>query len=324
MAALAMDVKVIGAGLAGLAVAEALLSRGVRVILYDKSGVAAAASGAAAGLLHPLPARAAKIGWRAREAFQLSRASVLQRAARDPKIICGRGVWRPDPRWANQHCAELAQQLERPPQQIASLVTSEGWWFADGLVIDTPRYCRAWLLDLQERGLTWYCGVQPLESVDHTVLCTGAELARLMPARFSIVRGQALVLQRDGSMPSIGVAGPIYLAPQGEQLVVGSTFEHDRSDLEPSLETAQRMLGRRLEAFWQGEFPWGSIKSILVGLRCTNRSKLPCLGYTDKGELYLGGLGSKGILYHYLMGQLAAEALLAESLSILPREIVAV
>lgn len=317
-----MDVLVIGAGLAGLAVSDALLRRGVGVTLYDKSGVAAAASGVAAGLLHPLPARKAKLGWRAFEAFQLTRAMAQRLAQRDDKIICGHGVWRPDPMMTNPHCATVAARCDAPPQGMPQIIDSPGWWFADGLVLDTARYCRTWLQDLQERGLVWCCGNNTVKHrAQHIVLCTGAELAARMPDTFNIVRGQVLVLPRDPSLAGIGVAGPIYLAPVQEQLIVGSTFEHDRQDLEPAIETVRAMLSQRLAEAWAGAFPWSSIKRVMVGLRCTTRSRLPCLGITDRGEFFLGGLGSKGLLYHCLMGELLADAIVAQSLSILPTEV---
>lgn len=53
---------VIGAGLAGVAIAWHLLggataTQPIKVHVYDKAGIAGGASGAAAGLLHPLTPR---------------------------------------------------------------------------------------------------------------------------------------------------------------------------------------------------------------------------------------------------------------------------
>ncbi|MDZ7681126.1 MAG: FAD-dependent oxidoreductase [Fodinibius sp.] len=63
------DFCILGAGLAGLSLADALAEKGFTTTVVDKSTVAAGASGTPGGLVNPATGRRAKKSWRAENCY---------------------------------------------------------------------------------------------------------------------------------------------------------------------------------------------------------------------------------------------------------------
>lgn len=332
-------VRIVGAGLAGVALADALMELGVPCQLLDRSGVAAGASGAASGLLHPLPGLRAQPGWRAREAFELALASVQRRALLQPKVIGARGVFRPSSssqrsdflRAARDGWAEWCEA--GPPVPVPKALAREGLWMAQGLVVDVPLYLKTWVEQLQRRGLDLQLGQELPQTSSQdslsdssekvcTVWCTGIDLQRMLPVPCEIVRGQALVITPTEEPLGCGVAGRAYLAPLAQGWVVGATFEHGTLEKQGDAELARRLLQQRVEELWPGgKLLQQPLLQLHVGHRLSTPDHMPLCGRLPQGDWIIAGLGSKGLLHHVLLARMMAKALVAGRPELLPLEI---
>jgi glycine/D-amino acid oxidase-like deaminating enzyme len=329
-------VRIVGAGLAGVAVADALLSRGVSCLLIDEKGPAAGASGAASGLLHPLPGLRAQMPWRGDQAFELALQSVQRRASRDPGVVVCQGVFRPVT--ANQRAdferaarEGWAKWCDRgPPTAIPLALAREGLWMEQGCVVDVPRYLAAWIEDLRAQGLQTHWGEakawhdNPAQWV--TVWCTGHQAIGRLPVACQVVRGQALVIEPPAAYQAhdlqCGVAGRAYLAPFQGKWLIGATFEHGILSQTPDPDTARQALAKRVEEMWPGggllDQP---IHQIHVGHRCSSPDHFPICGQLDSGDWVLTALGSKGLLYHRLVATALADAMVRNAPDAIPAQI---
>ena len=319
----APSITVVGAGLAGLAVAEALLQRGAHVTLIEQTGVGAGASGAATGLLHPFPGLRAQMPWEGERAFFAACQQVTICSDIEPDVILARGVWRPcNPsqsdafrKVATAHGTDLQVQWceAGPPVALPEgIAAQEGLWIPNGLVVHVPLYLATWCQDLVQRGMkceqrSW----SPSDVTGITVLATGAELGRSLG--LELVRGQSLCVQAPSPMPlSCGVAGRAYIAPGRHGWWVGATFEHGATDLVPSPEAAKELLRPRVSEIWHGPTPLldQPLLEIRTGFRVSAPSHLPVVGRWHGDVWIYSGLGSKGLLYHMYVGDLLSQAIL--------------
>jgi glycine oxidase len=324
-------VRVVGAGLAGIALADALLQRGIPCVLLDRVGIGAGASGAATGLLHPLPGLRAIPGWRAAEAFRMARLSVERRAQRTPQIIAATGVFRPSSSLQREDFLRASREgwgiwcSGGPPCSVPQALAREGLWLAEGCVVNVPLYLQTWVAELVERGLELQFG-QPIEEADPaqtTVWCTGHVLASRLPFACSVVRGQALEIEpleeQERPTLSCGIAGRAYLAPLGNRWIVGATFEHHAPDSVPDLARARQALSARVEELWPGgRLLDQPVQRIHLGHRLSTPDHYPIAGQLPDQSWVWTGLGSRGLLYHVLGAHELAEALIHQDPSRIP------
>ncbi|MBI3041349.1 MAG: bifunctional tRNA (5-methylaminomethyl-2-thiouridine)(34)-methyltransferase MnmD/FAD-dependent 5-carboxymethylaminomethyl-2-thiouridine(34) oxidoreductase MnmC [Betaproteobacteria bacterium] len=285
---------VIGAGLAGAAVAERLTSRGWAVELIERRPAPAAeASGIPAGVFHPhvsrddsLLSRLTRAGfllalnrWRALEAaghrLGWARCGVLQ-IAKDGGD--------------EARMAAAARALGLPPEYLEYLpratararagcdTRAGGWWFPEGGWMQPASLINAQLA-AAARGsrLVNHLGrvVQTLDLRDDRweargpdgsviasapvmVLANSHDAARLarLDAPLKQVRGQLTCLPADGQpLPRAVLAGPGHLIPLADgAAVVGATYDFDDDDPEPREEGHAGNLAR-LEKLQVGNHP---------------------------------------------------------------------
>lgn len=251
-------VAVVGAGVAGAAVAHALAARGVAVSVFERGPAAAqGASGNPLGVFRPLLSRDDT------RASRLTRAAFLHDLRTWPAL--GETV-----QWARcgvlhlgRDAAAAAKQRRAledtaPPANYARWVEGDearalaGWavdgpgvFYPHGGWIVPPTLCRAWLAHsgirlatgaavarLQDAGGGWRlldAQARPLVEADAVVLANARDALALAPEQgwpLHPVRGQVTRLPA-GSLPELRcvVAREGYVAP-GEAPVVGATYEH--------------------------------------------------------------------------------------------------
>lgn len=152
---------VIGAGLAGCALAERLATRGWRVDIFDRHAAPAGeASGNLAGIVRPLLSRDDNLASRLNRAcflhlgrswLRLDRASLPPRRnlggilqiARDEEHEMLQRAWLAESGFP----PDYARFLEQPAasRHLGAKATHGGWWFPAGGWASPPSLCRAWL-----------------------------------------------------------------------------------------------------------------------------------------------------------------------------------
>jgi tRNA 5-methylaminomethyl-2-thiouridine biosynthesis bifunctional protein len=267
---------VIGAGLAGAAVAERLTARGWAIELIERhTRPAAEASGMPAGIFHPQVSRDDSI------LSRVTRAGCLYALARWRALAAaGNG-----PAWERCGVLQIARDARDEPRMAATVralgfpagyveflprrpagdragveVTAGGWWFPDGgwmqpvSLVDAQlaaagghsRFVRHFGIGvhaLTRSGDRWDARAPDgklIASAPVAVLANSHDAARLVPPGTELkrVRGQLTVLP-EHSLPGLRVAlaGAGHLVPAGSgAAVAGATYDYEDEDAAPSAE----------------------------------------------------------------------------------------
>ncbi len=310
-------VAVVGAGLAGSAVAAALAGRGLAVqVLERQPGPAQATSGQAGGLFHGVVH--AQDGAHARwlRAAAIHTARVLRPLLAQAGVagaVAGAvdGLLRGEQQLPREAMQLLLEALALPADYLR-LASWPGtgnaraaWHYPDGGWVAPADLCRHWL---QQPGIDMHSGQavqqlqrtpggwqlrgsagQVLAEADAVVLCNAADARRLcgpgMPWPLQPVRGQTTLLPADtAGLPAL----PQPLADGGYALrladgrwLCGATAQRD--DADPGLRTADHQHNlatlRRLTG-WAGAPDPASLGGLggRVGWRLQSDDRLPLLG----------------------------------------------
>lgn len=324
------DVVIAGAGIAGACAALAL-SQDREVLVLEADEPAAGASGAAAGLVNPLMGRKAKAVWRIEEALTGFMNTLADVGAQALFQDCG--VLRPtveekQVQFFQDALAGHGDYAEWLPdeavrERFPDVQTCGGaLWIPRGGAIDVGAFVRAVLAAAQRRGATVRTGsrVTGWEEGAASVRINvgGDEGERTVAARRLIlaigygytahpaiealglhaVKGQTVRVRRpDGLGPLCPMSGRGYIVPDGDTLIMGSSYDHDFDDLAPSPEATtyiRKKTARMVPAVAEAE-----VLDVRAGVRVyADDSNLPLLGpLPDHARTWaFTALGSKGLL----------------------------
>lgn len=334
-----VHVAVVGAGIAGAAVARALIAEGARVTVIEAERAGAGASGFPASLVTPrLDAGDALIaGFHAQA---LERAGSLYRAL--PGAVVAEGVLQLEqaPRDALRFDKIAAQDLwpEGAMQRLDAAACSQrlgeptargGLMMALALAVRSDAILEPWLAGA-ERAPGRVTRLEPLADgwrvwdeddavlieADAVVLAAGWGTTRLEPdLPLSPVAGQADWIEDETlSAPSVPAAWGGYAAPTGRGMLYGAT--HDRGVEAP--EASDEASGRNRAALGTAlprcaarvDAAPAEARGRRVAVRATTPDRLPLCGQWRPGLFVLTGLGSRGFCVAPLLGEhLAALAM---------------
>lgn len=309
---------VIGAGLAGCAIAERLAARGWRIELLDAaSGPAQGASGNHAGVLRPLPnlddnrmsrlTRACSLyGWRHIESLRARGHAVRAQA-------CGVLHLGRDPAQEARMQA-VADRLALPQTHLRHVdageagalagwpLSSGGWWFAGSGWVQPPSLCAANLAACGERlRARFNMQIDEVHWDDgqwHALATDGRSLARaqvlILAAGVGVrgfsatagvpvlsARGQVSLLPAaSASPPRVVLCRDGYVSPEVDGLrAAGATFDVDDDDSSLRLRDHRANLDK-LEAMLPGYTAAIDARSLggRVGFRPASPDRLPMVG----------------------------------------------
>jgi tRNA 5-methylaminomethyl-2-thiouridine biosynthesis bifunctional protein len=342
-------VAVIGAGVAGAAVAHALAQRGIAVTVLERADAPAqAASGNPVGVFRPVISRDDN------RSSRLTRAAFLHDLRTWPTL---RGV-----EWARCGVLHLIpdvdvmvkQQLAlastAPPADYARWVERDearelaNWPVAaPGVFYPTAGWvvpgslCRAWLahpairvqtgcdvIRLQAGSAGWQLlDVEGavLAEADAVVLANAREVLNLVPDQtwpLDPVRGQVTQLPH-GVLPEISrvIAREGYVAPGPERLLVGATYEYDDEDTAPRTASDRANLAR-LDAILPGAGERFAPETVSgrAALRAALPDRLPIVGAVSgrAGVYVAAGYASRGVVWAGLLGEALADRMSGQPL----------
>ena len=333
------DVVIAGAGLAG-ACAALSLSQTRRVTVLDPSPPGSEATGAAAGLVNPFMGHKAKPAWRHDHALA-ALAEALDQS--DPALWRGTGVIRParDARQAQAFRDQAAAHAgldwlspDESAERWPTVIAHDGSLFVSrGGSVDLSAFVRAALAEVERRGglvrreqlLRWETdGDTAIAITDknehqarHLILALGDGL-RPFDALASLplhrVKGQTVHLGRPPGLPADhpAVAGPRYIVPGADHVIVGATFEHRFTSTEPDPGLDAGLISRAADlvpALAEAE-----VLGRRAGVRMTvptqvSPQRLPLVGPVSPGVWVFSGLGAKGALMAPLVASWLPDAL---------------
>jgi tRNA 5-methylaminomethyl-2-thiouridine biosynthesis bifunctional protein len=329
------SVAIVGAGIAGAALARAFAARGIEPLVVEAQGPGAGASGNPAALVTP----ALDAGGGVRAAFYaqaFARAADLYRAT--PGAVIGRGA---------RQLARAERDAGRFDAVIAGGLfedgalerTDEGLLFRDGLWISPSAVLDAWLAGarrlqalaagLERRDGRWalldaFGG--EIVRADAVCVAAGAQAAALLAEALPItpVRGQASWirgLSLDRAAAWGGYAIPMGLGSEDGGVLFGATHDRGRTDTEVLDADHARNLATLAEGLPAlAEAAAGLPLEGRAGLRATTRDRMPAAGSVDDGLHVIGGLGSRGFTTAPILAEHLA-ALITMSPSPLTRQL---
>ncbi len=310
-------VAVVGAGIAGAALARAFDALGVRATVVEAAGAGAGASGFPAALVTPR-LDAGDRGIAALYAFALERARTLYAATPGAVIQAGVLQLEQAPRDAGRHAKIAVQDVwsagamtvldgEGCAERTDEKAGVGGLAMAGALAILPETVLGDWLGEAKrlearvERvartsegwRLTDAAG-EAIMDADVVVLTAGWGNAALWPdAPLAPVAGQADWVEGPSSAP---VAWGGYAVPTGTGVLYGAT--HERGETEPVV--SGEASARNLEALrtglpaLAGRVAEAGPGKARVAVRATTPDRLPLAGAIEAGLYVLGGLGSRG------------------------------
>jgi len=315
-----MRIAILGAGYAGLAAAYHLLySFGKtpdELLLFDAAGVGGGASGASAGLLHPFAGAHARKSARAEEAMAAARKLLT---ATDDSAFAETGLLRlavseeqklsfklaaekhPEVQWL-----EAEQCREREP----AAASAPGIFIPGALTVYPQKYLRALWEKCAARGARLekrkILSLEELEPFDAAIIAAGAGLASLTEFRLRSIKGQALEFLWPEQIPPLKSAlnsrAYIVMAEDQKRCTVGATFEREFSSESPDIEQALALLNPKIAELFPPLLQQKPV-GCRAGIRTAAPDHKPIAKKIGRKLWVIGGLGSKGLLYHALLAE---------------------
>lgn len=324
-----MRIAIIGAGLSGLSLAWHLNCSGrCAVTLFDHQGIAGGASGIAAGLMHPYPGQMGMRSFLASEGMDATRRLLKIAQEKSPvSLFKDTGILR------YPHHAEMRSVFLAHGERFNDIEPWEDGAFLirSGMTI----FCRPYLQGLWAAAHA--CGVileqkainnlHDLSSFDTVVLAAGAgncAFAETRALRLELLKGQILKckIPEGVSFPHYSLIGKGYIAHALEEgfCYFGSTYERGQLSEHPDIDKAQAELIPKAERIYPtaSTFPVVDCQAAFRVMRIGHY--YPMAGKLTSHVWICTALGSRGLLYHGLLAEKMAEAILSDDPSMLPEE----
>lgn len=333
---------IIGAGLAGCALANRLAARGVQVTLVDAlPGLAHATSGNRMGAVQPLLARGDSAPAQFTRAAYFYTLETLQRLAAQGQHVVGnfQGLLHLAKDEADaQKMQTLLHEQTWPTEFVRWVHVDEasalagvpvargGYWFPQAGWLQPASYCAALINEYAAQiSLHFNTRITQLDtsSADCVVLANAYAAMQFAPQlKLHTVRGQVSYFSAQHfQAPRVPVAGDGYVMPAYEGIsVVGATYEHDAMTLELRASSHQEN-EQRLERLLPGQsFEVPASLEGRAGLRTVRPSRLPLLGAVPgmSGVYVLTALGSRGITWVSLCAEVLAAQICGEAVPLQP------
>ncbi len=306
-----MYIAIIGAGFAGLSVAWHLVQQGVyEVVIFDAKGIGGGASGVAAGLLHPYVGEEGKKSLHAQEALQSASRLIetvqthLQEQLLFPGLI--------------RHLFTQEMQERFASYKDVTRLDQERFWIASGMTVDCPRYLEGLWQLLTKKGVTLvHRSIQDLQELAHfdqVVVTAGAGVKTLLPSLpVSFVKGQVILCRVPEGvlLPEVSSHSKGYLALSHNRKIctLGSTYERGGVDETPHLTFTLSYLLPKLKQFFP-EVDRLEPLECKAAVRVIRRGHyFPLLAKVQDRVWVIAALGSRGLLYHALLGNVMARAI---------------
>ncbi len=300
------NVTIIGGGFAGLAACWECVQRNYKVTLYDAKPLAGGTSGMAAGLLHPFTGVDAKLAWRGFEAMEAAETllTVAEEAKGGP--CASRGIQRMA--LSERQRAGFAKTALAHPSEVEWSDPNLFIW--RGYAVFARQYLEGLWRACAEKGAVWVEErVTELPPADVVIVAAGYESGALpYCADLTIhpVKGQLIEYRWDHAIPvpkyALNAVGYLLMTGDQQRCIVGSTYEHDFSSVEPDMEAALPWLLPRITPFFP-EITQLKTQECRAGVRASTPDHHPIVRQIGPAHWALTGFGSKGLLYSALMAR---------------------
>lgn len=347
------DYAILGAGLAGLSVAKSLKEQdeNCSIVIVDPTGIGGGASGAPIGLVNPATGRYANKSWRAEESIRKVFENFEDVEKYSPTSFFRKsGVIRPaaDKKIANR-MLENFRQTEWKDSWVTWLNEDEintqypglhcvdgGLLIHEAATVAIPVYLKAlvsYLLDsdvhfkmgssfeLIQLNDEWKLNFKKNEAfcASNLIITAGIKSSSIAPFNdlpLIAVKGQLALFENKQSFPfnqAVSALG-YYASLEDSIFVAGSSYEHKFTHENTDKFGAEYVTNRLHKII-----PELKETAILIkqwsGVRASTPDRMPIVGkHREYNNCFtLCGLGSKGLLYSALLGEILAESIVNNS-----------
>ncbi|AAD19167.1 putative D-amino acid dehydrogenase [Chlamydia pneumoniae TW-183] len=343
-----MRIAVLGAGYAGLSVTWHLLlhSQGTATIdLFDPIPLGEGASGMSSGLLHAFTGKKALKPPLADQGINATHALITEASkALNVPIVISQGILRPAidedqaqlfterveefPKevewWEKARCEISIPSMVIPPNLGALFIKS-------GVTLNNDLYIQGLADACMKLGTQFYDElIEDLADIeefyDHIIVTPGANasiLPELKDMPVNKVKGQLLEISwpKDLAMLSFSINAHKYMVAntQKNTCILGATFEHNQPEETPDPAIAYQEIMPPVLSLFPG-LKDAQVLHCYAGMRSSSKSRLPVISRIREKLWFLGGLGSKGLLYHGITGDMLAQAVLRKSTAYIAKE----
>lgn len=307
-----MKIAVIGAGFLGVACTYELAHLG-DVTLFDSNGIGGGASGMAAGLLHPFAGKKATLNWMGLEGYDAAvKLLTVAEAALGTPVAYKTGIFRPACNIEQTKNFTLAAKMYPEHIQWQSQTqfdVNEGIFIPSGIQVDCPLYleglykaCHMQGSTTKKKVITTVDELSDFDLIVATVGCGFSAISGLEAISIHPVKGQLLEFSYD-QLIDFAISSQCYVAQvRPGTLIAGSTYEHSWETTEADVATCQEHIRTKIADFSKSLASL-TITGCKAGFRATTPDKKPFITKVNEKLYCLGGLGSKGLLYHALLAK---------------------
>ena len=324
-----MNIAIIGGGFAGLSTAWYLLQRlDVSVTLFEANEIGSGASGLATALLHCYPGKHARRSHNADEAMQeavfLLKLSekILKKQVADYSGILRSALTHQQKedyfRVTQNDSGTEWWSREKCSQTVPGIVSEPGLFLTKGISVFTSSYLKGLLMACKAAGLLYFqqeiSDLSELMDYDRIVIAAGAGVLKFpecshLPIR--ITKGQILVCEGAALPFALCCRGHITCSSDKKLFFLGSTFEHDYRTLAP--DERAYSLKEKISLFYPPANEW-KIVDRLSGARVVRDGiYYPLTKKVSEKAWVITALGSRGLLYHALLGKNLSREILSLS-----------
>lgn len=316
------SIAIVGAGFAGLALGFHILnlSSDVSVTIFDEKGIGAGASGVASGLLHPFPASATKLSFKAYQAMHeaLLLLKEAQNVSTTPisnddgilKLASSQEQKIEYPKIARRYENLSYLQSERVKEYAQLKTATPALYIKGGVTVFCKEYLDAlWALNQKKNAFFLQRKIENLDELkefDRVIVCAGSGIKQLnLPGKFQFVKGQILTAKSNFNLTtkSLIANGYITLTSDPNVFHVGSTYEHHYTSEKSEEETAKKILFKQWSPYFDLQNQIEVLK-VDAGIRVMNPiNYLPYIKKYSDNTFAILALGSRGLLYHALLAK---------------------
>jgi glycine/D-amino acid oxidase-like deaminating enzyme len=318
-------IAIIGAGFSGLSAAWHLLDN-ASVTVFDHKGIGGGASGIAAGLMHPYPGQQGLRSFLATEGLAATK-KLLEIAQKKSALALAleNGIIR------YLHNEEMRSIFLSHAENYGDVERcgSDAFLIRSGMTIFCKPYLEALWQVLAERGVQLrrqkVSDLSELASYDHVVLAAGSGTLEVVPGlKLELLKGQILrcKIPENVDFPAQSVIRKGYIAHAREERLcyIGSTYERGQLSELPDRERAEKELLDKAQQM-HPEAHLFPILGCLAAFRVMRIGHYYPLVAKLKENIWIAtALGSRGLLYHGIIGEYLSKAILADDPSLLPKE----
>jgi glycine/D-amino acid oxidase-like deaminating enzyme len=323
-----LKVAIIGGGFAGLSITWHLASSGIPCTLFDEKGIGQGASGIASGLLHPFPGAATHYSFMGQEAMHhsLKLLKIAQSYSKE-KVADFSGILKlaldnEDKR----NYSALTERYERLKwletdhlkKEVNFINPCPSLLVENGVTVFCEKYLKSLWLACQDKkaqlSLEEIRHISDLDEYDIKIICSGRSIGTFdKTLKLQFIKGQILTCKAPYPLTSKSIIAKGYIAITSDPLIYhfGSTYEHHYKEEGPCVEIAKKLIFEHCSSYTDIAKHL-EVLECKAGVRVSNsKTHLPIIKRYSRGEYAITALGSRGLLYHGLIGKQLAECILS-------------